>query len=66
MLIISAGVIMNILFGMLCFVAVYRYHGVDRSPAMAWRTEAGSPALGERRAGRLAGDANRRTQESVF
>ena len=44
MLIISAGVIMNILFGMLCFVAVYRYHGVDRPPAMAWRTEAGSPA----------------------
>src|ERR1700730_495071 len=34
MLIISAGVIMNVLFGALCFVAVYRYQGVERPPAI--------------------------------
>jgi membrane-associated protease RseP (regulator of RpoE activity) len=44
MLIISAGVIMNVLFGFLCFVIVYRYHGVDRPPAVVWQTEAGSRA----------------------
>src|SRR5262249_28497839 len=41
-LIISAGVIMNVLFGAVCFVAAYRYHGVDRIPAVVWSTEAGS------------------------
>lgn len=42
MFIISAGVIMNVIFGMLCFIAVYYNHGVDRPPAIVWRTEAGS------------------------
>src|SRR5205807_1614075 len=40
MLIISAGVIMNVLFGFLCFVLVYRYHGVSRPPAVMGRIEA--------------------------
>lgn len=44
MLIISAGVIMNVLFGALCFVLVYLYLGVERPPAIVWRTESGSRA----------------------
>jgi regulator of sigma E protease len=44
MLIISAGVVMNVLLGCVCFVLVYRLHGVDRQPAVVWRTDAGSPA----------------------
>jgi regulator of sigma E protease len=44
MLIISAGVIMNVLLGCVCFVLVYRLHGVDRAPAVVWMTDAGSPA----------------------
>jgi regulator of sigma E protease len=47
MLIISAGVIMNVLFGALAFVVVYRYHGVERPPAIVWRTEPGGPAWTE-------------------
>src|SRR5207249_11711760 len=34
MLIISAGVLMNVLFGCIFFVVVYRYHGVPRPPAI--------------------------------
>ncbi len=44
MLIISAGVIMNVLFGALCFIIVYRYHGIDRPTAIVWQTEPGSRA----------------------
>jgi regulator of sigma E protease len=44
MLIISAGVIMNVLLACVCFIVVYRYHGVDRQPALVWRVEPGSPA----------------------
>jgi membrane-associated protease RseP (regulator of RpoE activity) len=44
MLIISAGVIMNVLLGAICFVVVYRLHGVPRPLAVVWRTEPGSPA----------------------
>jgi RIP metalloprotease RseP len=44
MLIISAGVIMNVIFGFLCFVGVYRFHGLERIPAIVWQTEPGSPA----------------------
>jgi regulator of sigma E protease len=47
MLIISAGVIMNVIFGALCFIVVYRYHGVERPLAVVWRTEAGSRAWQE-------------------
>lgn len=44
MLIISAGVIMNIILGAICFIIVYRFHGVPRPPAVVWRIDAGSPA----------------------
>ncbi|MFM7151128.1 MAG: site-2 protease family protein [Gemmataceae bacterium] len=44
MLIISAGVIMNVLLGALCFILVYRLVGVDRLPAVIFRTEPGSRA----------------------
>lgn len=44
MLIISAGVIMNVLFGALVFMLVYRYQGVHRPPATIWRTEPASRA----------------------
>jgi regulator of sigma E protease len=44
MLIISAGVIMNVLFGALCFIFVYRYHGIDRPPAVVSTIEPGSRA----------------------
>src|SRR5207249_9302592 len=42
MIIISAGVIMNVLFGCICFVLVYRYHGVERPPAVIASIDAGS------------------------
>ncbi|MFO0876757.1 MAG: site-2 protease family protein [Gemmataceae bacterium] len=44
MLIISAGVIMNVLFGALCFVVVYLYFGIERPPAIIGKTESGSRA----------------------
>jgi len=44
MLIISAGVIMNVILGCICFVFVYRTHGVERPAAIVWRTDPGSPA----------------------
>jgi regulator of sigma E protease len=44
MLIISAGVIMNLLFGALAIILVYRMHGVPRTAAEVWRTDSGSPA----------------------
>jgi regulator of sigma E protease len=44
MLIISAGVIMNVLLACVCFVVVYRYHGEYRLPAVVARVEPGSPA----------------------
>ncbi len=44
MMIMSAGVIMNILLGMLCFIIVFRAHGVHRVVGSIWRTDAGSPA----------------------
>lgn len=47
MLIISAGVIMNLLFGALAFILVYNYSGVERPPAIIWRTEPGSRAWEE-------------------
>jgi regulator of sigma E protease len=44
MLIISAGVIMNIILGALCFILVYRYNGVERTTANIASVEPGSPA----------------------
>jgi membrane-associated protease RseP (regulator of RpoE activity) len=43
MLIISAGVIMNVLFGCLAFVLVFRLHGVERQTMDIAGTEAGGP-----------------------
>ncbi len=44
MMIISAGVIMNVILGGICFIIVYRFHGVPRPPAVVWRVDSGSPA----------------------
>jgi len=44
MLIISAGVVMNVLLGCVCFIVVYRFHGMPMPPAIVWRVDAGSPA----------------------
>jgi membrane-associated protease RseP (regulator of RpoE activity) len=44
MLIISAGVIMNVILGAICFIVVYQMHGVPRTPAAVERIDAGSPA----------------------
>jgi regulator of sigma E protease len=44
MLIISAGVVMNVLLGCVCFVIVYQFHGVEVPPATVYYVEAGSPA----------------------
>jgi regulator of sigma E protease len=52
MLIISAGVIMNVLLGMICFVAAY-LHGVKEIPATIGAVESGSAAW---RAGLRADD----------
>jgi regulator of sigma E protease len=52
MLIISAGVIMNVLLGMACFVAAY-LHGVQEKPATVGYIEGGGAAW---RAGMRTGD----------
>ena len=44
MIIISAGVVMNVLLGAICFITVYRLHGVERPPAVVWKIDPGSPA----------------------
>jgi regulator of sigma E protease len=44
MLIISAGVIMNVLLACVCFIVVFRYHGVEKLTAVVWSVEPGSPA----------------------
>jgi RIP metalloprotease RseP len=41
MLIISAGVIMNVLLGCLLFIVVYYYHGIPDQPAVVGRVDAG-------------------------
>ncbi|WP_439624598.1 site-2 protease family protein [Gemmata sp.] len=43
MLIISAGVVMNLILGMACFVAAY-LHGVQEKPAVVGTVESGSAA----------------------
>ncbi len=47
MLIISAGVIMNILFGIICLMCVYRFLGMERPAAGIWKVDAGSVAWQE-------------------
>jgi regulator of sigma E protease len=44
MFIISAGVIMNIIVGAICFIVVYQSHGAPRAPAAVARIDPGSPA----------------------
>jgi regulator of sigma E protease len=44
MFIISAGVVMNVILGCVCFVTVYRLHGEPRQPGVVARVEPGSPA----------------------
>lgn len=41
MLIISAGVIMNVILGCILFIVVYYYHGVMQRPAVVGRVDAG-------------------------
>jgi membrane-associated protease RseP (regulator of RpoE activity) len=43
MLIISAGVIMNVLLGCVLFIAVYYYNGVEQVPAVVGSVDPGSP-----------------------
>jgi membrane-associated protease RseP (regulator of RpoE activity) len=43
MLIISAGVIMNVLLGCVLFIAVYYYHGVEEQPAIVGHVDPASP-----------------------
>jgi regulator of sigma E protease len=47
MFIISAGVIMNVLLGCVCFVLVYQFHGLEVPAAVVGQVEAGSPAWRE-------------------
>ena len=47
MAIISAGVIMNVLLGIVCFIFVFMAHGIDRTAAVVERVEPGSPAWEE-------------------
>src|SRR5207244_2214112 len=42
MAIISAGVLMNVLLGLVCFIFVYRTHGVERPPAEVDQVDTGS------------------------
>jgi membrane-associated protease RseP (regulator of RpoE activity) len=43
MLIISAGVIMNVLLGAVGFILVFTLHGIDRPPAVVGTVDPGSP-----------------------
>jgi regulator of sigma E protease len=43
MIIISAGVVMNVLLGCVLFIVVYYYHGVEQTPAIVGRVDPGSP-----------------------
>jgi regulator of sigma E protease len=43
MLIISAGVLMNVLLGCVLFIVVYYYYGVAEPPAIVGRVDPGSP-----------------------
>jgi len=47
MLIISAGVFMNVLLACVCFVLVYQFHGMPMPPAAVAVVDAGSPAWKE-------------------
>jgi regulator of sigma E protease len=44
MVIISAGVVMNLLMAMICFIGVYMTRGVNETPAIVGHTEPGGPA----------------------
>ncbi len=64
MLIISAGVIMNMILGCVCFVGVFYFHGVDHPRAIVYSVEPGLAGLEGRRPQRLAGCADRQQGES--
>ncbi len=44
LLIVSAGILMNVLLGFLCFFLVYLFHGIERPPGVISLVEAGSVA----------------------
>lgn len=44
MAIISAGVIMNVIFAAICFVVVYMVHGAERPAGLIAEVDSGSPA----------------------
>jgi regulator of sigma E protease len=44
MAIISAGVIMNVILGAICFMIVYKVKGVERPPGVVAKVDPGSPA----------------------
>jgi regulator of sigma E protease len=43
MAIISAGVVMNVILGFICFIFVYETHGVERQPAIVGLVDSGGP-----------------------
>jgi regulator of sigma E protease len=45
MAIISAGVIMNAIFALICFVIVYRFHGKDWMAGVICQVDSGGPAF---------------------
>lgn len=47
MAVISAGVIMNMIFGFICFIFVFRTHGVDLAPAIVGAVDTNGPAWQE-------------------
>lgn len=45
MAIISAGVVMNVILAVFCFIAVYQLHGKDRIAAVVGSIDSGAPAF---------------------
>lgn len=62
MAIISAGVFMNLVLGIGCFIFVYMAHGVEREPGVIGRVDAGSPAW---KIGAMSGDVIERIGNAV-
>jgi RIP metalloprotease RseP len=59
MLIISAGVIMNVILGCILFIVVYYYHGVEEAPAIVGQVDPASPIWENRiRSGSVFTDLN--------
>ncbi len=62
MAIISAGVFMNLVLGIACFIFVYMAQGVERAPGVIGRVDAGSPAW---KLGAMSGDVIDRIGNAV-